>query len=170
MRLIEAIKRLKYTISKSNKPNQTDAEALNEILKILEFEQQKTIQENLLFAKLYSFTLCELLRRYTDVDFANKQINSILHKPMNASIEMLVCNLKNMEYRNYFNRKFILDPFLKTKTTKELEEIHDRYSKILPELDPLEFAKCGNNWDTESVKYQLHNQINLSLQNFKNYV
>jgi len=170
MKLSEAIKRLRYTISKSNKPNKTDAEALNEILKILELEEQKTIQENLLFAKLYAFLLAEFTHNYTDVDFANKQINVILSEPIDIRIEWLVYKLKNMEYNNYFNRKCILDPFLKTKTANELEEIHERYKDKLPQLDPIEFLKCGNNWDYESVKYQLQNQINLSLQNFKNYV
>jgi len=170
MKLSDAIKRLRFTISKQNKPNQTDAEALNEVLNILNLEQQKTIQENLLFAKLYSFLLAEFTHHYTDIDFANKQINSILSEPMNVRIELLIYKLKDMEYRNYFNRKGVLDPFLKTKTALELEEIHKRYESKLPKLDPIEFLKCGNNWDSESVKYQLENQINLSLQNFKNYV
>ena len=170
MKLSDAIKRLRYTISKTNKPNQTDAEALNEVLKILELEQQKTIQENLLFAKLYAFTLCELLIRYTDIDFANTQINKILSEPMDLRIQFLKQNVENMETRNYFNRKGILDPFLKTKNASELEEIHKRYEKKLPELDVFEFEKVLFNWDYERVKYQLETQINLSLQNFKNNV
>jgi len=170
MKLSDAIKRLRYTISKTNKPNQTDAEALNEILKILELEQQKTIQENLLFAKLYAFTLCELLHHYCDIDFANKQINKVLSEPMELRIDNLKYGLRFMEIQNYFKRKKILDPFLKEKTTYELIEIHERYSNKLPELDHMEFAKCGNNWDSETVKYQLETQINLSLQNFKNHV
>jgi hypothetical protein len=75
-----------------------------------------------------------------------------------------------MEYRNFFSRKGILDPFLKTKTVKELEEIHERYLDKLPQLDPIEFAKVGNNWDKESVIYNLESNINLSIQNFKNNV
>jgi hypothetical protein len=75
-----------------------------------------------------------------------------------------------MELKNYFSRKGILDPFLKTKTVKELEEINERYKDKLPNLDPIEFLKCGNNWDSEAVKYQLESSINLSIQNFKNEI
>jgi hypothetical protein len=75
-----------------------------------------------------------------------------------------------MEYRNYFSRKEILDPFLKTKTVKELEAIHESYKDKLPELNAIEFIKCGNNWDKEAVIYNLESNINLSIQNFKNNV
>jgi len=170
MKLSDAIKRLRFTISKQNKPNQTDAEALNEVLNILNLEQQKTNQENLLFAKLYAFTLTELLHHYCDIDFANKQLNTILSEPIEIRIENLKLSLKFMELQNYFKQKKILDPFLKKKTTDELEELHRRHKKQLPKLNATEFSKCGNNWDYESVKYQLETQINLSIQNFKNNV
>lgn len=170
MKLIDAFKRLRFTISKQNKPNQTDADAFNEISKYFELHNKEIVQDNLLFAKLYAFTLSELLSYYTDVDFANKELNKILSEPIELRIEILQLRLKNMELRNYFQRKNILDPFLKTKTVQELEEIHSRYVGKLPDLNALEFAKCGNNWDKEAVVYQLENQINLSIQNFKNEI
>ena len=168
MILKEAVKRLSFTISKGNKPNQNDVDAFNEVIRNLKLSEQETVQENLLFAKLYTFTLSELLSYYTDIDMANKEINRILSEPM--AIEKLQLSLRRMELQNYFNRKKILDPFLKNKTANELEEIHERYKNKLPGLNALEFAKCGNNWDAESVKYNIENSINLSIKNFKNYV
>jgi hypothetical protein len=167
MKIKEAIKRLRFTIAKQNKPNQTDAEALNEVLKLLEFEQNKTFQDNLLFAKIYAFMLSELTNHYCDVDFANKEINAVLKAPIELIIENLVQSLKRMEMQNYFQQKKILDPFLKTKTAIELEKIHERYKDKIPQLDPIEFIKVGNNWDFNSVKYQLETAVNLSIQNFK---
>lgn len=176
MKLKESLKRLRWRFSPDEKgvfkqmtPNATDVEAFNSILDFINKTQEETVQENLLFAKLYCFLLGELTLHYTDIDFANKQINELLHEPLEHRVNILIMQLKDMEYRNYFNRKGVLDPFLKTKTSKELEEIHERYKDKLPELDIQEFLKCGNNWDFESVKYQLENQINLSIQNFKNY-
>jgi hypothetical protein len=170
MKLKEAFDRLRFTLSKQNKPNQTDIEAFNEIGKYFALHQKDIIQDNLLFAKLYAFTLSELLTYYSDVDFANKELNRILSDPMQLRVNILQLKLKNMEYRNFFSRKGILDPFLKTKTVKELEAIHERYLDKLPQLDPIEFAKVGNNWDKESVIYNLESNINLSIQNFKNNV
>lgn len=169
-KLKEAFKRLSFTISKGNKPNKADIEAYNEISKFFKMAEEKTIQDNLLFAKLYTLVLSDFLMYYTDIDFANKEINRVLAEPMELRINILQQRLKLMELQNYFNRKNILDPFLKTKNASELEEIHNRYIDKLPQLDSNEFLKCCNNWDIESVKYQLENNINLSLQNFKNYV
>jgi hypothetical protein len=168
MILKEAVKRLSFTISKGNKPNQNDVDAFNEIIRNLKLSEQETVQENLLFAKLYTFTLTELLAYYTDIEMANKEINKILSEPM--AIEKLQMSLRRMELHNYFNRKKILDPFLKNKTANELEEIHERYKNKLPGLNVDEFLKCGNNWDAEAVKYNIENSINLSIKNFKNYV
>ena len=170
MKLKEAFDRLRFTLSKRNKPNQTDIEAFNEIGKYFALHQKDIIQDNLLFAKLYAFTLSELLTDYSDVDFANKELNRILSDPMQLRVNILQLKLKNMEYRNFFSRKGILDPFLKTKTVKELEAIHESYKDKLPELNAIEFIKCGNNWDKEAVIYNLESNINLSIQNFKNNV
>ena len=168
MTIKEAFNRLRYTISNQNKANQNDADAFNEISKYFELHQKDIVQDNLLFAKLYCFTLSELLSYYTDIDFANKELNRVLSEPI--CIEKLQLRLKNMELQNYFKRKNILDPFLKTKTVQELEEIHARYIDKLPELNVIEFVKCGNNWDLEAVKYNLESNINLSIQHFKNEI
>jgi len=52
---------LSFTISKGNKPNQKDVDAFNEIIRNLKLSEQETVQENLLFSKLYIFPLSELL-------------------------------------------------------------------------------------------------------------
>jgi hypothetical protein len=168
MKLKEAFERLRFTLTKQNKPNQTDIDAFNEIGKYFALHQKDIIQDNLLFAKLYAFTLSELLTYYSDVDFANKELNKVLNEPV--CIEKLSLSLRTMEFKNYFAQKKILDPFLKTKTVKELEEIHERYLDKLPQLDPIEFAKVGNNWSEVEVIYNLESNINLSIQNFKNNV
>jgi hypothetical protein len=168
MKLKEAFDRLRFTLTKGNKPNQTDIEAFNEIGKYFSLHQKDIIQDNLLFAKLYAFTLSELLTYYSDIDFANKELNKVLSEPI--CIDKLSLSLRTMELRNYFAQRNILDPFLKTKTVKELEAIHERYLDKLPQLDPIEFAKVTNNWSEESVIYNLESNINLSIQNFKNNV
>jgi hypothetical protein len=170
MKLKQAFDRLKFTISKQNKPNATDIEAFNKLAEYFDKQNTDVIQENLLFAKLYAFVLSEFTNHYTDLDRANKEVNKILSEPIDLRIEYLLIKAKEMELRNYFQRKRILDPFLKDKTVKELEETHKRYLDTLPLLDPIEFARCGNNWNKESIIYNLETNINLSIQNFKNNV
>lgn len=170
MKFKEALKRLHYTISNKNKPNQTDADAFNSLTEFLKLSDEKTLQENLLFAKLYAYLLTEFLNKYTEIDFANKEINRILSESMELRSYYLELSLKRMELQNYFKQKKVLDPFLKQKTADELEQVHERYLNKLPELNAFDFAKCGTNWNTEIIKYNLETSINLSIQNFKNNV
>lgn len=170
MKLKQAFERLKFTISKQNKPNEKDIEAFNKLAEYFDKQNKDVIQENLLFAKLYAFVLSEFTNHYTEIDRANKEINKILSEPLDLRIEYLLIKTKEMELRNYFKRKRILDPFLQNKTVKELEEIHERHLQTLPDLDPIEFAKCGNNWNKELIVYNLETNINLSITNFKNNV
>lgn len=170
MKFKEAFNRLHFTISKQNKPNKTDVEAFNEIILHLKKIEEQTIQDNLLFAKMYALVFNDFVNHYTDIDFAHKEINRILSEPYEIRIKYLQLSLKKLEYQNYFNQKKILDPFLKNKTASELEEIHNRYLNKLQNLNQNDFLKAGENWDLQSIKYNLENSINLSLQNFKNYV
>ena len=167
MKLPDALKRLAFTIQKQNKPNQNDADAFNAIVEFLKMSEQKAVQENLLFAKLYTHVLAEYAVHYTDIDFANKQLNKLLGQPMAIRVEELKSKIMQLELLNYFNQKRVLEPFLKTKNANELIDIHKRYSSKLPELNSDEFFKLQNKWDFETVKHILETQINLSIQNFK---
>lgn len=160
MKLKDAIKRLSFTISKTNKPNQTDAESYNTILEHLHKVEEKTIQDNLLFAKLYSFLLDNFVKNYGCVNFANKEINKILSQPLNHRIEMLGLSLKFMELQ-----QIIPDPILKGKSKEELDLVFETHNKFKDQ-----FVSAWDWWNTENTKSHLETNINLSIQNFKNYV
>lgn len=160
MKLKEAFSRLGFTISKQNKPNQKDVEAFNLIVDHCKASEEKTLHENLLFAKLYAFLLKEFTMHYNNVDEANKQINKILSESMDIRIEMLLTQLKLSEVTQVF-----ADPILHNKNESELKEIFQRHKKF--EKD---FLTCFDWWDKENVVSHLNTNINLSIQNFKNHV
>jgi hypothetical protein len=160
MKLRDAVSRCKFTIANGNKPNQTDVEAYNMVLEFLHKTQEKTIQENLLFAKLYTFVLSGLTDQYGDVNFANKQLNKILSEPIDIRIQMLLMKLKHAELS-----QSISDPMLEGKTEEELKEVFQRYPKFA-EL----FQTCWDHWDKDSVTGYLNMNINLSLHEYKNNV
>lgn len=160
MKLKEAFSRLNFTISKQNKPNQNDADAFNLILNHCKVSEEKTIHENLLFAKLYAFLLKEFTMHCNNVDEANKQINKILSESMDFRIEMLLTQLKLSEVTQVFT-----DPILDNKNELELREIFQRHKKF--END---FIACFDWWDKENVISHLNTNINLSIQTYKNHV
>ena len=72
MNLKECIRRLRYTFTNKNKPNETDIIALNEILQTLGNYQNKGVEDNRVFAKM----LCLYIKdKYYN---SNQDINQTL--------------------------------------------------------------------------------------------
>lgn len=160
MKLKEAIKRIGFTISNANKPNEKDAEAYNIILEHLHKTETETINKNLLFAKLYTFLLENLVTNYNDVTFANKELNKILSEPMDLRVQFLLMRLKHSELT-----KIVSDPILLTKNPEDALKKLKEYPKI-----EKEFIHLWDYWDKDNVISHLNTNINLSIQNFKNNV
>ena len=160
MKLKEAINRLGFTISKSNRPNEKDIEAYNCILGVLEQSQEKTIQENLLFAKLYAYNLQEFTRHYKCVEVATSRLNELLAENIDFRIEFLTAQIRQTELC-----KVITDDFFAAASPSKAREILSR----LPNLEK-EFIHIWDFWTNENVTSHLETNVNLTIQKFKNHV
>ena len=160
MKLREAINRLGFTISKSNRPNEKDIEAYNCILEVLEQTQTKTIQDNLLFAKLYAYNLQEFTRHYKCVQIATSKLNELLAENIDYRIEFLTAQIKQTELS-----KVITDDFFSAVSPSKAREILSRY----PNLEK-EFIHVWDFWTNENVTSHLETNVNLTIQKFKNHV
>ena len=160
MKLKDAINRLGFTISKSNRPNEKDIEAYNCILEVLEQTQTKTIQDNLLFAKLYAYNLQEFTRHYKCVEVATSKLNELLAENIDYRIEFLTAQIKQTELS-----KVITDDFFSAVYPSKAREILSRH----PTLEK-EFIHVWDFWTTENVTSHLETNVNLTIQKFKNHV
>lgn len=160
MKLREAINRLGFTIAKSNRPNEKDIEAYNCILEVLEQTQTKTIQDNLLFAKLYAYNLQEFTRHYKCVQIATEKLNELLAENIDYRIEFLTAQIKQTELS-----KVITDDFFAAVSPSKAREILSRH----PTLEK-EFIHVWDFWTTENVTSHLETNVNLTIQKFKNHV
>ena len=146
MKISDAIKRLGFTISKQNKPNVTDADALNSIIEFMNLSNKQVVKENELLAKMYCFVLKEFLFYYKNVNFASKQINKdILSKPLQYHLECLKINLDTNERTNFFEEN------------KNLKEIN---------IDA--FKESFETWEIENVIANFEFNFNLALNTYKN--
>ena len=83
MTLNESIKRLRFTFSKGNKPNQTDVEAFNTMLQWIGREKEEKVNSNRLFAKLYLERLAkEIVFLKGDYQSSMQRIESHLRMPL----------------------------------------------------------------------------------------
>lgn len=126
MKIKEAINRLGYTISKQNKPNTTDADALNSIIEFINLSNKEVVKENELLSKMYCFVLKEFLFYYKNVNFAAKQINKdIFSMPLEYHLECLKINLDTNERTSFLESENCLniDAFKESNETWEMENV-----------------------------------------------
>jgi hypothetical protein len=78
MNIGQSINRLSYTIKNQNKPNKSDVNALNEVIKFINQTTKQEINDNELFAKLYVMNFITQLRLTSNLNLAQKNVNKIL--------------------------------------------------------------------------------------------
>ena len=163
MKLKEAIQRLSFTVSKQNKPNATDAEALNKILEYLNNSIKREVNENEMFAKLYVYLLFnEVIFYKGDVDMSQAKINEILNQPLidlyeNFRMSFNAIALNNFLHENGLSEKHPL------QYNKE-EEAHNK--ELTKHKDWEMYAK--GILEADENEMQLNWLITLTLNKFKN--
>lgn len=163
MKLKEAIQRLSFTVSKQNKPNVTDAEALNKILEYLNNSIKREVNENEMFAKLYVYLLFnEVIFYKGDVDMSQAKINDVLKQPLvdlyeNFRMSFNAIALNNFLHENGLSEKHPL------QYNKEEEE----HNKELTKHKDWEMYAKGV-LEADENEMQLNWLITLTLNKFKN--
>jgi hypothetical protein len=169
MRIQEAIKRLSFTISKQNKPNNTDADALNSIIDFINISNKQVIQENLLLAKMYAFVLKEFINHYEEVNFASRQINAdILNKPLNYHLEYLTMGLQSTEINKFFKSLDLKPTWVNGQTIDEINTNIEINKESLNKIDGLQFKQVSETWNEQNVISNFEFNFNLALNTYKN--
>jgi len=168
MKTKEAISRLLYTIGKGNKPNETDKLALNSIIQYINKFESETIQDNGLFAKLYTLILSDFLSHYGNIEFSNSKLNEELSRPINYHIKILQMKLQTFELDSFFKSKGIVDPFIICKPISEAIEKYEKNKELFPLINIKEMLESAEHWDYDNVVSHLNRNINESLNAYKN--
>ena len=161
MKTSEALKRLHFTISKGNKPNQLDIEALNQIIRDQKKQAEETTKEHYLLAKLYAVVLRSNTEFLGDITEANRVVNDILSNSLEEQLRRLLLVLKGQNLSNYFESKSIFDPLLN-------KENFETYKHLFPQISIEGIDYSFNAWDMENLKSHFQFTVNQSLINFKN--
>ena len=163
MKLKEAIQRLSFTVSKQNKPNSTDAEALNKVLEYVNGTIKKEVNENELFAKLYVYSIINETVFYKgNIDLAQKRINEILGKSLYSLYEAHRDNFNAISLNNFLTENGLADKHPLTYTEAEQEK-----NKQITNLKDWDFYAKGI-LEPEENEMQLNWLITLTLNKYKN--
>jgi hypothetical protein len=139
MKTKEAIQRLGFTISKQNKPNQTDAEAFNKILWFVNESIEQNPNRNICFAKLYIYNLIHYIKYYQSLDVSQEK----LHQVLDINIDSLYVDLMNE---------------LNNTELSELCKIGTTDKSIL--------KRSLETYDLQTVTYNTNAMITLALKSF----
>lgn len=163
MKLKDAIKRLMFTVSKQNKPNETDAEALNNVLEYINKSVKKEVNENELFAKLYIYSLINETVFYKgDIDTAQRKINEILSKSLESLYETHRINFNAIALNN-----FLHENGLSEKHPLLYNEQEESVNKDLTKHKDWEQLAKGI-LEVDENEMQLNWLITLTLNKFRN--
>jgi hypothetical protein len=165
---LNAIKRLAYTVGNKNKPNETDAEAINKIIEWFNLSNQKIVHENLLFAKLYCLVLKEFSNNYQSVDFANKEISKELSKPLGLHIEKLKQELNFIELNQYFKSLNLKPTFNEGLNIDEIRNNIEQNKETFKNVDINLLSEVWQTWDSDSIISHLNYSVNELFNKFKN--
>jgi hypothetical protein len=163
MKLKEAIQRLSFTVSKQNKPNATDAEALNKILEYLNSNIKREVNENEMFAKLYVYLLFnEVIFYKGDVDMSQAKINDVLKQPLIDLYENFRMSFNAIALNN-----FLHENGLSEKHPLQYNKDEEAHNKELTNHKDWEMYAKGI-LEADENEMQLNWLITLTLNKFKN--
>lgn len=165
---LAAIKRLAYTIANKNKPNENDAEAINKIIEWFNLSNQKAVNDNLLFAKLYIFVLKDLANHYKSIDAANKVICESLSNPITFHIETLKQSLNHLEMDLYLQSLNLEPTWGNGLHLNDIRANELSNSETLKKVDTKLFLETLETWDNDSVIAHLNYSVNELFNKYQN--
>ena len=136
----KALNRLIYTISNGNKPNQTDIDALNNVISYYNKERERSIENQEMFAKVFIGTFKDLIIKSNgDYKGSLNTLKKYLAIDMQPHYDSFHTDLNQLEFKMYcdyigiveektlkdigFNKELIQD------NTKTLTKLLDHYTK-----------------------------------------
>jgi len=166
----KAIERLAFTISKQNKPNQTDLDALKIIAEFVENSKKQEVTRNYLFAKLYVNTFLNetlFLKDSLNNGYVNSQkiISRILKLSLKDNIKYCMDKLNEHEFWLFCESIGFKNSTAKIRTEEEIE-IDDQLKNKHQE----DFLKYGLGvHDYEQFEEKIKDQVNFCINQFKRF-
>ena len=164
--ITDAVNRLDFTISNQTKPNENDANALNQIKELLnQKDEVMNYSSEKLFAKLYCLVLTDYLIHYRNIQTASAMLNQRLSKTLPEYVNDLKSQLNCIEIDTFFKNKGIKDWLYdvrpKMQGWEKAEIIRANKLVYADKLNQEEFLEIiKEQWTTEEVQGELQRKIN----------
>lgn len=146
--------------------NETDIESVDFILNWIDVQKKETINENQLFAKMFTYALSHEIEFYKDVSFASAKLQQELLKPIDVHYDKIHKTLNRIELNNCLQSIGIVTDHIESLGFTEIKE---QEQKELIKNNQLEIKKYTLGlWDLKSVYKSLNNTITECINKYKN--
>ena len=127
------LERLKFTISKGNKPNKNDIYALNGIIQYVNNERDRELNNYQLFTKLFlNVFKNDIIKSKGNYQLALKSATDVLKIDLDSHLEMFTREINQIWLEKAVNNKEIDNNFDYPKW--DIEETKDRLNDIILNL------------------------------------
>ena len=145
--------------------NELDQKAVDFLNEWVERQKIESLQQNLLFAKLYAYCLVNEIEFYKDVEFANKKINEICNKEIQVLYDEVYRKMNNLEYLKFCRENGIITDHIEKMTLNKKDE---ELQKELINKNKVKLSEILKGiWSKEKVYKSLNNTISETINKFK---
>tara|TARA_R110000803_G_scaffold206969_2_gene274592 strand:- start:477 stop:974 length:498 start_codon:yes stop_codon:yes gene_type:complete len=159
----KSINRLEYLITKGNKPNQADADALYDISLYVEQERKRQLNNHKLFAKIYiSVFKSEILRTDGNYQMVADNLRSIVKKPLEQIYDEFHQQMNETEFSIIGKRLGLSDKHPALRTPQENEN-----DKIIISENSNNIAKSLSHYNKVDVYKRLNSLLNNIIDDYE---
>lgn len=137
------------------KPCKFDFDCLTFLAEWANRQKENNKQQNVLFAKLYTYVFLQEIKHYKDIEFAQKSMSDLLELDLYSHYLKFTQGLNDVEFNKYLI-SIGIDP----------EKTYFDDSDKLKEAK--KFFENVNKWNIEQVEKSLNAQITESINRFDN--
>lgn len=137
------------------KPCKFDFDCLTFLAEWANRQKENNKQQNVLFAKLYTYVFLQEIKHYKDIEFAQKSMSDLLELDLYSHYLKFTQGLNDVEFNKYLI-SIGIDP----------EKTYFDDSDKLKEAT--KFFENVNKWSIEQVEKSLNSQITESINRFDN--
>lgn len=102
--------------------NELDIKAIEFLAKWISNQKTESLNENLLFAKMYCYALENELEFYKDVEFATKKLNEVCNTDIQVHYKKISNKLNMLEYIKYCKENGIIAEHIERMTLNKEQE------------------------------------------------
>jgi len=166
MTLESCIQRIFWRLGNGNfTPNQKDVDAMTQITEWINREKEIELDNNRLFAKIYTYCFMHEIQFYKDIDFAQKKMHELLQQDISDHYDLFSKRLNELKLNLYKKKIGLSDKHPQLMSDEEKSKEEELISANQSELSKYFIGIYSD----DKIYKSLNNQITEAINNYKNY-